>query len=128
MDLSTSLQSYEYHLTTLIERDDQNYRFRCLSWYDSLGCFCEPGSSCHVDIIRGKLKDMGLKVPDRQCVKAKWLRKQTNSDNLEQWVSNPKNHLCTRRGRIFIGSKKQNNHRVYHYAQSDWCNPYKVSK
>ena len=55
------------------------------------------------------------------------MRKENPSyDNLDEWVSNPKNHLCTRRGRVFIGSKKQGNHRIYHYKESEWHNPYKV--
>ena len=128
MKLTTSLEKYKLSLQSMIEDSEILYRFKCLSWYDSLGCFCEPSLNCHVDIIRTYLQQLGLKVPVRQCVKAKWLRKQTDCDNLEQWCNNPKNNLCTRRGRIFIGSKKQGNHRVYHYGQSEWHNPYKVSK
>ena len=128
MDLNNSLEKYNLHLKTLITDPDTLYKFKCLSWYNSLGCFCEPKSNCHVDIIRKYLKELGLKVPNRQCVKAKYLRKQTKCDNLDEWCSDPKNMLVTRRGRIFIGSKKQGNHRTYHYGNSEWCNPHKVSR
>lgn len=123
-----SLKNYEIHLTGLLQDPNTLHRFKCLSWYNSLGCFCEPNSSCHVDIIRKYLKSLDLKVPTRQCVKAKFLRKETTCDNLEEWCDIAKNGLCTRRGRIFIGSKKQGNHKIYHYGQSEWHNPYKVGK
>ena len=126
MDLNTSLDKYSVHLETLLKNDETLYRFKCLSGYDSLGCFCDPTSSCHVDIIRNKLQELGLRVPPRQSVKVKYLRKTNIYDNLEQWVNNTKNHLCIRRGRIFIGSRKEGNQYVYHYKQSEWANPYKV--
>lgn len=126
MDLKTSLEKYEAHLQTLLTDPDKLYRFRCLSWYDSLGCFCDPDSSCHVDVIRGKLKELGLTIPERQCVKVKWLRKQTEYDNLEEWRLNPKNMLCTRHGRVFI--HKNGDKKVYHYQASEWANPFKVKK
>ncbi len=128
MDLKDSLSNYSIHLASLLQHPDVLYRFKCLSGYDSLGCFCAPESKCHVDIIRNYLKILGLKVPKRTCVKAKFLRKLTIYDNLREWCVNPKNHLCTRRGRIFIGSKKKGNHRIYHYQQSEWHNPYKIKK
>ena len=129
MDLNQSLNKYNEYLWKLIQNPDTLYRFKCLSWYEGLGCFCEPGSLCHVDIIRNYLKALGLKAPKRQSVKAKYLRKENPSyDNLDDWISNPKNHLCTRGGRVFIGSKKQGNHRIYHYKESEWHNPYKVKK
>ena len=127
MDLTTSLSKYNQHLQILLNDPETFERFKTLSQYDSLGCFCDPKSSCHIDTIRYYLRHLGLKVPNRQCVKAKWLRKQTDCDNLDEWLSNPQNCLCTRRGRIFIGSKKQDNHRIYHYGESEWANPYKVT-
>ena len=126
MDLTTSLQKYNQYLRLKLNDPATLDRFRQLSNYQSLGCFCEPGSSCHVDSIRYYLNYLGLNVPKRQCVKAKWLRKQTGCDNLEEWMSIPGNCLCTRRGRIFIGSKKQGNLKTYHYPESEWANPYKV--
>lgn len=121
------LEKYEIHLNILLKDDNILYRFKCLSWYDALGCFCIPNEvnneeTCHVDIIRRKLKQMNLKVPERHCVKVKYLRKN-NCDNLEEWLNNPKNKLCTRRGRVFIGPK--NNQKIFHYSQSEWANPFK---
>ena len=127
MDLSTSLANYKVHLDTMLTNPDIKYRFTCLSWYDSLGCYCNPGDCCHVDIIRTKLSELGLKIPIRQCLKAKELRK-TGVDNLKLWRENPKNMMCTRAGRIFIGSKKGGDHEIYHYPNSEWSNPYKVKK
>lgn len=126
MNLSDSLTNYNVHLNGLLQDPQILARFKLLSNCNSLGCFCDPNSSCHVDIIRYYLHILGLKVPNRQCVKVKYLRKNTDCDNLEEWCSNPKNYLCTRRGRVFIGSVKQGNQRVYHYSQSEWHNPYKV--
>jgi hypothetical protein len=126
MDLSESLKLYNIHLRKLLDDYQTRERFKLLGNYECLGCFCQPGSKCHVDIIRFYLHHLGVDVPKRQCVKVKWLRKETGCDNLEEWLSNPKNMLCTRRGRIFIGSQIQGNHRVYHYPQSEWANPYKL--
>lgn len=126
MDLNSSLSNYKTYLEKILQDPSVFERFRCLSWYDSLGCFCDPDSACHTDIIRVKLGEMGLKVPNRQCVKTKWLRKQTSCDNLEEWQSNPKNMLCTRHGRVFI--HKNGTKKVYHYKASEWANPYKVKK
>jgi len=125
-DLTECLKLYNTHLRKLLNDYNTRERFKLLSNYESLGCFCEPGSQCHVDIIRFYLDQLKVNVPKRQCVKAKWLRKETGCDNLEEWLSNPRNMLCTRRGRIFIGSVAQGNHRVYHYPQSEWGNPYKL--
>ena len=128
MDLTTSLQKYNHYLRVKLNDPETMARFKQLSQYESLGCFCEPGSACHIDTIRYYLNYLKLKTPTRQCVKAKWLRKQTTCDNLEEWLANPQNKMCTRRGRIFIGSKLQGNHRIYHYPESEWANPYKVGK
>ena len=127
MDLETSLSNYKIHLDNMLLDEQTLYRFKCLSYYDNLGCYCDNKSACHVDIIRMKLGEMGLKIPVRQCLKVKELRK-LGIDDLRIWRSNPKNMMCTRHGRIFIGSKKQNNQEIYHYPASEWCNPYKVSK
>lgn len=119
------LSLYKIHLDKILTDGDCMERFKLLADCDSLGCFCEPGNKCHIDVIKVKLEQLKLKSPKRQCVKAKFLRNETNADNLEEWLNNTKNILCTRRGRIFIGSKKQNNHRIFHYQQSEWGNPYK---
>jgi hypothetical protein len=123
MDLIVSLNMYNTDLGNLLTNPEVLERFKQLSTCDSLGCFCAPESMCHTDIIRNYLKVLGLKAPPRQCVKVKYLRK-TGYDNLEEWISNPKNILCTRRGRVFIG--KKDNQKVYHYPQSEWHNPHKV--
>ena len=124
MDLNSSLYNYKVHLDKMLENPDALERFKKLSDRGYLGCFCEPNSKCHVDIILDKLKTLGLNTPKRQCVKVKYMRKDKKGDNLEEWCSDPKNELCTRRGRVFIGSGDSK--RVYHYTQSEWCNPYKV--
>ena len=123
MDINESLTNYNVYLNNLLQNPETLARFKLLSNCESLGCFCEPNSKCHVDIIRYYLHSLGLKVPNRQCVKVKYLRK-INCTNLEEWVNNPNNCLCTRRGRIFITSG--NDKRIYHYPQSEWHNPYKV--
>ena len=56
MDLDTSLNNYQKHLTQILTDPEVLYRFKCLSFYDSIGCFCEPTSRCHIDIIRSKIK------------------------------------------------------------------------
>jgi hypothetical protein len=132
MNLYDSLTNYNEYLYDLLKIPDVLERFKTLSNYVSLGCFCEPNLSCHVDIIRYYLKELNLNVPKRQCVKAKFLRKEINSktgnkyDNLEEWCNNKENCLCTRNGRIFIGSK--DNRKIFHYGLSEWSNPYKVNK
>ena len=123
MKLSESLQKYNEHLRNLLTNPEILERFKVLSSKNSLGCFCDPESSCHVDIIRYYMKILGLNVPKRVCVKVKYLRKE-NIDNLEEWLSDNGNCLCTRRGRVFIGTKP--NQKVFHYPESEWCNPYKV--
>lgn len=123
MKLSESLEKYNEHLRNLLTNPERLERFKVLSSKNSLGCFCDPESSCHVDIIRYYLKILGLNVPKRVCVKVKYLRKE-NIDNLEEWLSDNGNCLCTRRGRVFIGTKP--NQKVFHYPESEWCNPYKV--
>lgn len=123
MKLSDSLEKYNLHLRNLLSNPETLERFKLLSSKNSLGYFCVPESSCHVDIIRYYLKILELNVPKRVCVKVKYLRKEEN-DNLEEWLSNDGNCLCTRRGRVFIG--KKDNQKVFHYPQSEWCNPYKT--
>ena len=123
MKLSDSLEKYNEHLRNLLTNPERLERFKVLSSKNSLGCFCDPESSCHVDIIRYYMKILGLNVPKRVCVKVKYLRKE-NIDNLEEWLSDNGNCLCTRRGRVFIGTKP--NQKVFHYPESEWCNPYKV--
>jgi len=64
-----------------------------------------------------------------QCVKVSHLRKDYDDPdmNLEKWCAGPHNVLCCRRGRIFIHDKKTKTKRIYHYPQSKWHNPYKVT-
>lgn len=123
MKLSDSLVLYNQHLQHLLSKPETLERFKLLSFKNSLGCFCDPESSCHVDIIRYYLKTLKLNVPKRVCVKVKYLRKE-GIDNLEEWLNNNENCLCTRRGRVFIGTKP--NQKIFQYPESEWCNPYKV--
>ena len=48
--------------------------------------------------------------------------------NLEEWIAQPDNVYIGRHGRIFIGSIKSNERRIYHYKGSIWQNPYSVKK
>lgn len=63
-----------------------------------------------------------MQVPETECVKVASLRKRYGEDiNLEEWLSDENNLYVGRRGRIFIDGN------IFHYPQSDWANPYKVS-
>lgn len=97
MNLDQSLRQFKDHLDNLLKDPATLERFKQLGQYENLGCFCDPKAGCHVDVIRNKLQELGVKVPARQAVKVKFLRPK-GCDNLEEWLNNPKNCLCTRRG------------------------------
>ena len=65
-----------------------------------------------------------MNYPEGVCVKVKYLRPEY--DNLEEWMSNPKNILVTRHGRVFIGNGDSK--KVFHYKGSKWCNPFTVKE
>lgn len=46
--------------------------------------------------------------------------------NLEEWMTLPDNVYIGRHGRIFIGSVKNNDRKIYHYKGFIWLNPYPV--
>mmetsp|Transcript_17895 Transcript_17895/g.26803 ORF Transcript_17895/g.26803 Transcript_17895/m.26803 type:complete len:144 (+) Transcript_17895:70-501(+) len=47
-------------------------------------------------------------------------------DNLEEWFDDDENLYIGRNGRVFIGSTKKNNRRIFHYQKSKWHNPFLV--
>ena len=61
-----------------------------------------------------------------QCMKVKELRK-IKYENLDEWLKNPNNIYVGRRGRIWI-TETDKSKRIFHYSESKWANPYKVTK
>lgn len=54
--LEECLNLYRQHLDTLLARDEACLaRFKALAEMTQIGCFCEPGSPCHRDVILEKL-------------------------------------------------------------------------
>lgn len=74
-----------------------------------------------------KQKEKG-NVPTTQCLKVASLRKVYKDENidLEKWMAMPNNLYTGRRGRIFIGSGDEK--RIFHYGDSKWGNPYKLTE
>ena len=70
----------------------------------------------------------------RDCVKVAQLRQKYGQDmHLETWMSDPRNVLCTRHGRVFIHEPDpedptQKTKRVFAHKQSKWHNPFKVGR
>lgn len=63
-------------------------------------------------------------LPVGVCVKAASLRPQY--DNLGEFLSNPKNILVCRKGRVWITDKENGSKRLFTWPDSPWANPYKV--
>lgn len=85
--------------------------------------------SCERDLTRGTTSSHRQRpLPERVCVKVSELRKR-GVDNLEEWCRSPDNHLATRRGRVFIGSRKNSeDYHQFSYKASPFCNPYPVKE
>lgn len=75
------------------------------------------------DKTTDKIISENKKLPKTQCVKIDSLRKDYD---LEKWMKEENNMYAGRRGRIFIGSNKIGDKRIFHYSDSKWRNPYKV--
>lgn len=64
-------------------------------------------------------------VPVGVSVKVSHIRPEY--DSLEEWCRDPANVLVTRRGRIFITDRISRTKRIFHYPESEWANPFKLS-
>jgi len=74
-----------------------------------------------------KVIRMGVTTPTTTaiCVKVANLRKH-GYESLEDWIADPKNLYVGRRGRVWI--TKGEDKKIFHYPQSKWHNPFKVTK
>ena len=77
------------------------------------------------DVNKGLFLVNELKATTTQCIKVKELRKN-GYNSLEEWMNDLNNLYVGRRGRIFIHEDGEK--RIFHYKDSKWRNPYKVSK
>jgi hypothetical protein len=59
------------------------------------------------------------------CIKVASLRPRY--DNLSEWMYDKKNIYVGRRGRVFIKCK-DGEKRIFHYSDSEWCNPFKLKE
>lgn len=62
--------------------------------------------------------------PRGVCVKATSLRPQYS--DLEHFLSNKKNVLVCRRGRVWITNRETGEKHIFSWPDSPWANPYKV--
>jgi len=70
-------------------------------------------------------------APTVECLKVSFLRKNYKNIkdiDLEKWMSDLDNHLYVgRKGRIWITDPKTKEKNIFHYKDSKWKNPFKVS-
>lgn len=59
------------------------------------------------------------------CVKVKNLRK-IGYFSIREWMADNQNLYVGRKGRLWI-TEKDGNKTIFHYSQSKWANPYKVT-
>lgn len=131
MNLADSLNLYETHLRNILTDKDTFERFLNLKNATEIGCYCTPPNNCHTDII---LKILGeylpnskSSLPKRRCLKVQYLRKD-KYDNLKEWLAEEGHVMCTRQGRIWITENDGDDKKryIFHYPNSEWCNPYKI--
>ena len=53
--LEECLRLFENHLTEMLKDESVRKRFQQLGECEEIGCFCNPGSKCHRDVILRKL-------------------------------------------------------------------------
>ncbi len=56
--LDEALENYSAHLDKLLENGENKKEFAKLLHFNRLGCFCNAGDRCHVDIILSKLSKL----------------------------------------------------------------------
>ena len=119
--------------TVLVNRSDddgKNYLGKILTavrWTLKYGdCSNMPKKLKKAIRIKKKAKAKATATAKAVCVKVANLRK-IGYFSIREWIADPKNLYVGRRGRVWI-TEKNGDKTIYHYPQSKWHNPFKVSK